>query len=62
MKLMKSTPAQAQELADIDENDVIGAMLRKEFTGDFKRVNEEKRVKFEFKLKSRDEHIKNLTD
>lgn len=37
-------------------------MLRDEFSGDISRVPQERKAKFDFKFKTRDEHMKDLTN
>ena len=47
---------------DYTQPSMVEDMMRQEFTGDLKDVPFERKVKIEFKLKTRDEHIKELTD
>ena len=44
------------------KDDIINSLIRTEFTGDLSHMKEEYKAKYDFKLKSRDEHMKELMD
>ena len=44
------------------KDDLINRLIQEEFSGDISKVPQQQRVKFDFELKSRDDHIKELTD
>jgi hypothetical protein len=45
-----------------NNDDLIQKMLRDEFSGDTSKVHHDKKIKFDFTLKTRDEHLKALVD
>lgn len=55
-----SRPSNA--LYEDTSDDIMSSLLRTEFTGDLSKVPYEYKAKFDFKLKSRDENMKELTD
>lgn len=69
-------PARAQEAKQLDEDqpnrlpqiqdfthpDLVSEMTRLEFYGNLDRVEEDKRVKVDFRLKTRKEHLKELME
>ena len=55
-----SKPAAA--LYEDTQDDIINTMLRNEFVGDLSKHSPERRAKYEFKLKTRDENLKELMD
>ena len=44
------------------QDDLIARLLKEEFEGDLSKIPQQNRVKFDFNLKSREDHIKELTD
>ena len=40
----------------------MGSMIRNEFSGDVSHLKEQEKVKFDFKLKTREEHLKEIMD
>jgi glycerol-3-phosphate dehydrogenase len=45
-----------------NNDDMIQKMLRDEFSGDTSKVQNDKKIKFDFTLKTRDEHLKALVE
>lgn len=55
-----------EELIDdyikIQNGDIVAALLKKEFDGDLTQADPIQRVKYDFKLKTREEHLKEIQD
>jgi len=44
------------------QDDIVGRLLSKEFEGDLSKLSNEKKAKYDFKFKNREESIKELSD
>ncbi len=51
-----------QDFIKLQNDDVVAALLKKEFNGDLSKADPVLRVKYDFKLKTREEHLKEISD
>ena len=60
LKLFCKKPARAEAVEQIE--DAYAKILKTEFTADLSSIPYEQKAKYDFKLKSRDDHLKELMD
>jgi hypothetical protein len=58
----KSEDEKLQDFIKLQNDDVVAALLKKEFNGDLSKADPVLRVKYDFKLKTREEHLKEISD
>jgi glycerol-3-phosphate dehydrogenase len=49
-------------MMNMGKDDLIKRLMQKEFTGDMSKMPKQQTIKFNFELKTREEHLKELTD
>jgi heterodisulfide reductase subunit A-like polyferredoxin len=52
----------SEALYEDTKDDIINSLMKEEFEGDLSHLKEEYKAKYEFKIKTRDEHLKEMMD
>jgi glycerol-3-phosphate dehydrogenase len=58
----KSDDEKIDDYIKMQNDDVVAALLKREFDGDLTKADPTLKIKYDFKLKTREEHLKEIQD